>query len=493
MTRRTRLAALACLCATAICGAAPTAFFAMDTGTRDAAHQTAEAQVAMVRELGFDGIGPSYTSPQALREMLAAVDQQHSKLFALYVRLDLDAAAPVSPEIRDAINQLRGRDAILWLWVTSATRKPSDPAGDAPAVPVLREAADLARAAGVRIALYPHTGMWVERVEDAVRLARQVDRKNLGVTFNLCHWLMVDGTDLDASLKNALPYLFVVTLNGADTGGKDWGKLIQPLDSGTFDVSRLLAKLKDLGFAGPVGLQHFGIQGDARANLQRSMSAWQLLQATPLMPAGKALDAWEAAAGWSEVGGVRSDPQKPGGLLTDPGAGVVVSQGAGQYLLTKERFGDAEVHVEFLIPQHSNSGVYFLGSHELQIYDSFGVATDQYPGIECGGIYPEWIGDANVRGHSPLVNASKPPGEWQSFDVIYRAPRFDAAGHKTRNARFDKVIHNGRLVQENVEVLGPTRVGLPEQARGPLRLQGDHGPVAFRNLRVRPLVPRQND
>jgi len=488
MSLPTRLAVIVSLCATALCSAAAPAFFAMDTGTRDATHQTAEAQVAMVRELGFDGIGPSYTTPQALREMLAAVDQQRSKLFALYVRLDLDSSAWLSPEIRDSINQLRGRDAIVWLYVTSAARKPSDPAGDAQAVTILREVAALAQAAGVRIALYPHTGMWIERVEDAVRVARQVDSKNLGVTFNLCHWLMVDGKDLDASLKNALPHLFVVTINGAATGAKDWGKLIQPLDSGTFDVGRLLAKLKDLGFAGPIGLQHFGIQGDARANLQRSMNAWQLLQATPLMPDGKALDAWDAAAGWSEVGNARIDPQKPGSLLTEPGAGVVVSQGAGQYLLTKERFGDVEAHVEFMIPQHSNSGVYFLGSHELQIYDSFGVATDQYPGIECGGIYPEWINDANVRGHSPLVNASKPPGEWQSFDVIYRAPRFDAAGHKTRNARFDKVVHNGKPVQENVELLGPTRVGLPEQARGPLRLQGDHGPVAFRNLRVRSLV-----
>ena len=472
----------------ALCGAAPPAFFAMDTGTRDATHQTAEAQVAMVKDLGFDGIGPCYTKPETLRQMLAAVDTQHSKLFALYAHLDLSAAAPLSPQIRDSIDQLRGRDAILWLYVTSTAHKPSDPAGDAQAVPILREVAALAEPAGVRIALYPHSGMWVERVEDAVRLARQVERKNLGVTFNLCHWLMADGTELETRLREALPYLMVVTINGADAGGKDWGKLIQPLDSGSFDAGRLLAILKVLDYHGPVGLQHFGIPGDARANLQRSMSAWQRMQGTELMPAGTALTAWEAATGWSEVGNVRSDPTDPGRLKTEPGTGVVVSPGAGQYLLTKERFGDVEVHLEFMIPQHSNSGVYFLGSHEVQIYDSFGVAKDAYPGIECGGIYPEWLDDANVRGHSPLVNASKPAGEWQSFDVIYRAPRFDAAGNKTGNARFEKVIHNGKLVQENVEVLGPTRVGLPEQARGPLRLQGDHGPVAYRNLRVRSLA-----
>ena len=475
------------LCATAWCGAAEPAFFAMDTGTRDAAHHTAAEQVALVKEIGFAGIGPIYSKPQALREMLAALDAERLKMFALYLQLNLDAADPVSPAIRDAIDQLRGRDTVLWLFVTTAAHKPSDPAGDARAVPVMREVADLAQQAGLRVALYPHASMWVERVEDAARLARQVDRKNFGATFNLCHWLMVDGKDLDASLREALPHLQVVTVNGADAGGKDWGRLIQPLDCGSFDVGLELNKLKELDWHGPVGLQHFGIGGDARVNLQRSMNGWRSLNGVAMMPPGKALVAWEAADGWSEVGSVRQDPADPAKLVTEPGTGVVVSQGAGQYLLTKERFGDVAVHVEFLIPRHSNSGVYFLGSHEVQVYDSFGVAKDQYPGIECGGIYPEWVDNANVRGHSPAVNASKPPGEWQSFDVVYRAPRFDAAGKKTANARFEKVFHNGKPVQENVELLGPTRVGLPEQATGPLRLQGDHGPVAYRNLRLRPL------
>jgi len=481
------LTSLAVWCAAAAGAAAEPAFFAMDTGTRDAAHQTVEAQVDLVKEVGFDGIGPTYTTPDALRGMLAALDRQHLRMFALYLKLDLDAATPVSPEIRDSIKQLRGRDSILWLWVPSTKLKPSDPAGDTLAVPVLREIADLAREAGLKVALYPHAGLWVERVDDAVRLARQVERKNLGVTFNLCHWLMVDGKDLDARLKEARPFLLAVTLNGADTGAKDWGKLIQPLDAGSYPVASLLDQLRALDYQGPVGLQHYGIQGDAGVNLQRSMNAWRSMRGTALMPAGKALAAWENADGWSEVGNVRAAPGDPGKLLAGPGTGVVVSEGKGNYLLTRERFGDCEVHVEFMIPQHSNSGVYLAGSHEVQIYDSHGVAKDEYPGIECGGIYPEWIRDANVRGHSPLVNASKPSGEWQSFDIIYRVARFDAAGNKSRNARIDKAWHNGRLVQENVELLGPTRVGLPEQAAGPLRMQGDHGPVAFRNLRIRRL------
>jgi hypothetical protein len=88
------------------------------------------------------------------------------------------------------------------------------------------------------------------------------------------------------------------------------------------------------------------------------------------------------------------------------------------------------------------------------------------------------------------VNASLPPGQWQTFDVVFRAPRFDASGKKTRSARFVKVAHNGKLIHENVEVTGPTRAATynDEKPTGPLMLQGDHGPVAYRNVRVRPLL-----
>jgi hypothetical protein len=148
-----------------------------------------------------------------------------------------------------------------------------------------------------------------------------------------------------------------------------------------------------------------------------------------------------------------------------------------------------EVHVEFCIPKHSNSGVYLMGRYEVQIYDSFGVVKDEYPGLECGGIYPRWIGDKNVGGSSPRVNVSKAPGEWQSFDITFRAPRFGPDGKKTGNARFVKVLHNGKLIHENLEVDGPTRATLweDEKPTGPLRLQGDHGPVAYRDVQVREL------
>jgi hypothetical protein len=146
-----------------------------------------------------------------------------------------------------------------------------------------------------------------------------------------------------------------------------------------------------------------------------------------------------------------------------------------------------EAHVEFCITRHSNSGVYLMGRYEIQVYDSYGVEKDQYPGIECGGIYPRWINEKDVEGHSPRVNASKPPGQWQTFDITFRAPRFDASGKKIANAKVVKIVHNGKVIHENVELNGPTRGPMAEDEKptGPIRLQGDHGPVAYRNLRVK--------
>ena len=205
---------------------------------------------------------------------------------------------------------------------------------------------------------------------------------------------------------------------------------------------------------------------------------------------GEDLAGWRQPQGdWLVAGQVALNSSKPEAFVTTGGQGILVNgaQGRTSDLVTEEQFGDVDLHVEFCIPKHSNSGVYLQGRYELQVYDSFGVVKDAYPGIECAGIYPRWINGQNVDGHSPRVNASKPPGEWQSFDIEFRAPRFDAAGKKTANARIVRVLHNGQVVQENVELPGPTRSAHWEDEKplGPVLLQGDHGPVVYRNLRLK--------
>jgi hypothetical protein len=158
--------------------------------------------------------------------------------------------------------------------------------------------------------------------------------------------------------------------------------------------------------------------------------------------------------------------------------------------VSKQKFGDVEVHAEFMIPKGSNSGVKLEGLYEIQIFDSYGV--EEPKATDCGGIYPRAEQKPTYhhidKGVPPRTNASKPPGEWQSLDIVFQAPRFDADGKKIANARFVKVVLNGQVVHEDVEVKTPTGHAWHNQEipTGPLLLQADHGPVAFRNVRARP-------
>jgi sugar phosphate isomerase/epimerase len=210
------------------------------------------------------------------------------------------------------------------------------------------------------------------------------------------------------------------------------------------------------------------------------------------------LEAWQTPAGaWRLVGGVTQSPQDRRRLVPADEAGKVLfngTDGRTTDLLTLEEFGDVEAQIEFCIPAESNSGIFFMGRYEIQILDNPGPAANGYPGNACGGIYPRWLDDQNVGGCNPRANARRPAGQWQRFDVVFRAPRFDAQGHKIAHARFVRVLHNGALVHENVDVTGPTRGARfsgdrAESAVGPLQVQGSHGPVAFRTLRVRRLDP----
>lgn len=196
---------------------------------------------------------------------------------------------------------------------------------------------------------------------------------------------------------------------------------------------------------------------------------------------------------WALVQGVSLDEKNPKKLVAQEGKGVYYNgpKGRGSNLYSKEKFGDLEVHLEFLVPKGSNSGIKFHGHYEVQIADSFGVKNPK--GHDCGGIYPR--AEAKPKYHHiddgipPRTNACKAPGEWQTLDIVFLAPRFDKEKKKTANARLPRVLLNGVVIHDNVELLTPTgdRWNLPEMAEGPLMLQGDHGPVAFRNLRIRPV------
>ncbi|MBC7926000.1 MAG: DUF1080 domain-containing protein [Bryobacteraceae bacterium] len=215
---------------------------------------------------------------------------------------------------------------------------------------------------------------------------------------------------------------------------------------------------------------------------------------------GRDLSGWHSLAGW------RGDPKRlnewittPAVALSDksadllvakPGVGNAIVNGIATHtsnLVTDESFGDVELYLEFMVSKGSNSGVYLHGLYEVQIFDSWGAGSALKSG-DAGGIYERWRDNKGFEGSAPRVNASRAPGEWQSYHIWFQAPRFEK-GRKVSEAEFLKVVYNGVLVQANYRCTGPTRSGLeiPEASQNPIMLQGDHGPVAFRNIYLRPL------
>ncbi|MFZ4646795.1 MAG: 3-keto-disaccharide hydrolase, partial [Gemmataceae bacterium] len=150
--------------------------------------------------------------------------------------------------------------------------------------------------------------------------------------------------------------------------------------------------------------------------------------------------------------------------------------------------------IEFLIPQRSNSGIKLMGLYEVQITDSHG--KSKMTGSECGGIYPRAELLPKYRhldeGIAPKSNACGKPGEWQKLELAFRAAKHEGEGKdrkKIANARFDRVVLNGTVIHENLEVSSPTGHNWTkvEPAKGPLMLQLDHGPVAVRKFMARDL------
>jgi hypothetical protein len=178
------------------------------------------------------------------------------------------------------------------------------------------------------------------------------------------------------------------------------------------------------------------------------------------------------------------------GWKIDADGAVTDIKGAGD-LITKEAFGNCQLHLEFREPAEvkgsgqarGNSGVYIMGKYEIQVLDSYNNST--YSNGQAGAVYKQ---------HVPLVNASRKPGEWQAYDIIFTAPVFKENGDLESPARVT-VMHNGVLIQNNVTILGPTDwvmkpVYKKHAAKLPLMLQ-DHGddgnPISYRNIWIRNL------
>jgi len=186
---------------------------------------------------------------------------------------------------------------------------------------------------------------------------------------------------------------------------------------------------------------------------------------------GRSLEKWEKVGGGTAAWSIAD-----GATEVVPGAGSI---------RTKQAFGDAQIHVEFRMPKdggegqgRGNSGVYLQSKYEVQVLDSF--KNETYPNGQCGAVYGQ---------HVPLVNACREPGEWQTYDIVFREAKFNAKGERTAKARVT-VLQNGVLIHDNVEIDGPTgaaAVTVETPGAGPLMLQEHGNKVQYRNVWAREL------
>lgn len=249
----------------------------------DPVYDTFDKQVAFVKKTGYDGI--EINQVDSFKDMKAALDRHRFPGAFFYVKVKLEEPF-FEPLLEESIRQLKGSKTIIAPYIVSESKqyKPSSGEADELAVKLIRQVADWAGQSGLEVAIYPHVFFYVERAGHALELAQKTGRKNVGLTFNLCHWLAT--TDQDArntlrdDLARMLPYLKMITICGANdvlSQQKNiWDDYILPLGTGSFDTYGLVKYVvKDLKFKGPIGVQCYNIKGDKQALVRNTMTAWK--------------------------------------------------------------------------------------------------------------------------------------------------------------------------------------------------------------------------
>lgn len=263
-------------------------FFVFENGLHIQGRALSASQAILLQKLGYDGMEKNGLAN--LEETYRNLSEKGLRLFTAYVAVDLEKEQqPYSKEFEKALSFMGEKGIMPWLYFPSPNKiyLPSSSYHDKTAVPVLRQLADVAAQHQVKLMLYPHMWYWIESVEDAVRVAQKVERPNMGITFNLCHYLAHCHTHqqdpwekLPSLVDKAYPHMFAMSINGADLKPaypeNIWKSFIQPLGSGDFDTYAFLKLFLDKGFSGPVGLQCYNISMPAEEHLKQSMKTWQL-------------------------------------------------------------------------------------------------------------------------------------------------------------------------------------------------------------------------
>jgi len=243
------------------------------------APETMDAQIALVKKIGYDGFA-GHQSQDNLR-LFEEVKKSGLKMPEVYWGAELDSAGNFvyRKEIHDIIEATEGTGLMVSLFTNAKMFDNNRDEGDRLFAEGFRELADFAAQYGAKVAVYPHVNNYCETSEHSVKLAQLVNRDNFGVIFNTCHLLKVEGEKgWQDKLINALPYLYMISINGADSGNTremGWDQLIQPLGEGTFDTWKLVKLAKDNGYEGLFGLQCYNINQDCEVALTKSMQTWE--------------------------------------------------------------------------------------------------------------------------------------------------------------------------------------------------------------------------
>jgi TonB family protein len=262
-------------------------FYAFDNGTGRDQKLPFTEQADLLARTGFAGMG-IYTGTARIPELLAALDARKLRLVSIYVHSYVDGRAEaIDPGIPAAIRDLSGRDTLLLLTIQGR-----GPDAEERAVENVRRVADLAAKHGLRVCIYPHINFYVETTADALRVVEKAGRPNVGVALNLYHTVAFhlsrcgsDDFDTARLLRDALPRLFLVSINGITRQGRT--AILERLDRGDYDVGRFLSLLHEGGYTGPVALQSYGVKGELEENLSRSISAWRRMTGAAAVLADK--------------------------------------------------------------------------------------------------------------------------------------------------------------------------------------------------------------
>jgi sugar phosphate isomerase/epimerase len=258
-------------------------FFALHNIIRgDSIYHTFDKQVELVKSAGFDGI--EINQLESFDGMKMALDKHKFKGSYFYVKVKL--GEPIDVQLENAIKSLQGTKTIIspYILADKSSFLPNSPEGNAEAVRLLQLISNWSKKAGLQVAIYPHLGFYVERTDHALELARKVNRKNVGLSFNLCHWLATTNSTERANLKDHLkelkPYIKMVTISGANDVISQkksvFDDYILPLGTGSFDTYGLVEfMVKEIKYKNPIGVQCYNIKGHKPQLVQHTMAVWR--------------------------------------------------------------------------------------------------------------------------------------------------------------------------------------------------------------------------